>query len=286
MHFIRKRMGSDIFERIDIQKSTDKFCIEDGKIRIPLSIVHGVGSSLPSEIKRISPFTSFSDFCLKELKIKSNKTAILNLINIGAFDSLIPTNSSRKGLSLFWEEWMKHKSRFKDKPRDKVKSYIGNIWRNIGKYCTDYTMEEKRKLEKEICKFNMFCPDLPKVLKKIRYAYKEGKIVLVNERIAPGQFYCIKINSVKEEFDKNENKMMFLVGEDWEEREVEVVVFYNLYRKYKKILNKMIPGSDEYYVIQGYSGDKGKIILGAKRGNRLVDKPIRKLSSLLNRIKL
>lgn len=283
MNFIKRKVEVDIFKKIDIGKSTDRFYMEDDKIRVPLSIVHGVGSSLPSEIRKAVPFTSFSDFCRKELKMKSNKTAILNLIDIGAFDSL---NKSRKALHNFWAYWSTVKMKYKNKDINEINHIMREHW-NDYKDDGDYTDDEKRQSEREVCKFNIFCSESSEVIKKIKYAVKNKKIVSGNEQTSYEQFYCFKILSIKDDvYDKNGNEMRFIICKDWENRQIEVTIFASDFKKCKKLLSEWNKSDDEYYIIQGYLDGKGKVIVGAKGYRETMDKPFRKLSNLLNNIKL
>ncbi len=273
INFIKKKISDNVFSKIDITKSTDKFYMEGEKIRVPLSIVHGVGSALPNEISKARPFISFSDFCMKELKMKSNKTAILNLIDIGAFDNL---NGNRKALHDFWVSWSAVKTKYKKKDEEDVKKVLWKYW-NKYKNRGDYTMEEKRKLEKEVCKFNIFCGESIEIVKKLSHVIKNNKIIPLNQKLDSTQHYCFKIVSKSIIVDKNNNEMMFLIGKDWENNQVKIVVFHNIYKVCSKILKEA--NDDEYYVAQG------KLINGSIIIEEL-NKPFRKLRNLLNNINL
>ncbi len=278
MNFMKRKTNANVFNKIDIGKSTDKFYMEGENIRVPLSIVHGVGSALPFEISKAKPFISFSDFCIKELKMKSNKTAILNLIDIGAFDNL---NGNRKALHDFWVNWSVVKTKYKNKDEKVVRK---ELWKHWNKYKDrgDFTMEEKRKLEKEVCKFNIFCSESVETIKKLSYIIKNKKTALLNQHLDSGdQYYCFKILSKKNIVDKNNKKMIFLVGKDWENNQTEIVVFHNIYKMCAKVLDEA--SNDDYYVAQGKLSN-GKILVGI--GFEKVKKPFRKLRDLLNNINL
>lgn len=86
-----KRLGIDILPP-DVNKSRDKFTVEDGKIRFGLAAVKNVGVNVIAEIIRAreekGEFVSFTDFCTKVDQSVLNKRQIESLIKCGAFDFL------------------------------------------------------------------------------------------------------------------------------------------------------------------------------------------------------
>ncbi|QDH91794.1 DNA polymerase III alpha subunit [Mycobacterium phage Phrappuccino] len=69
----------------DINESGRKFTLTDDAIRYGLDTVDKVGDAAAADILEKRPYTSYTDF-LERTKL--NKTQIINLIRIGAFDSL------------------------------------------------------------------------------------------------------------------------------------------------------------------------------------------------------
>ena len=74
--------------RPDINISTDKFEIIDGRIQMPLSVIKGIGDTAAAEIERMRPFKDLPDFFDRVNKTKVNKKVVQQLIFAGAFDTL------------------------------------------------------------------------------------------------------------------------------------------------------------------------------------------------------
>lgn len=239
-------------------------------ITLPLTFVPGIGESLAQNIFVRAPYSSFSNFCIKELQFKSNKTSILNLINIGAFDNL---NSDRKALSGFYEEWASVKSKHKKKKLEKIKPILKEIW-NRHKDEGDYTKQEKIEMEKIICKFNIFEIDSESI-RKIEALRKNKKIATLSEK-AKGRRYCFKIESIKTIRDKNNNTMAFYDIEDWKGKTLEAVAFSSVYKYIKDI------EEGKFYAVKGYIDEGGKLIIGEKGNYGKVNKPFISIESLKN----
>lgn len=86
-----KRLGIDILPP-DVNKSRDKFTVENGKIRFGLAAVKNVGINVIAEIIKAreekGDFSTFTDFCSKVDQSVLNRRQIESLIKCGAFDSL------------------------------------------------------------------------------------------------------------------------------------------------------------------------------------------------------
>ncbi|MFA9424635.1 MAG: DNA polymerase III subunit alpha, partial [Sedimentibacter sp.] len=86
-----KRLGIEILPP-DVNESTDKFTVENGKIRFGLAAVKNVGTNVIGDIivtrEKKGKFTSFVDFCTKVDQSVLNKRQIESLIKSGAFDFL------------------------------------------------------------------------------------------------------------------------------------------------------------------------------------------------------
>lgn len=97
------RFGIDILG-VDINESSEWFSIcpnPDGEgevLRFGFAYVRGVGKKA-ADIMAGQPYKSFADFLVRGTK---QKTAVENLIDAGAFDSLHP---NRRALKLFYDEW-------------------------------------------------------------------------------------------------------------------------------------------------------------------------------------
>lgn len=71
----------------DVNLSSRKFTVDGEAIRYGLDTVRSIGAATCRDILAARPFASLDDY-LKRAKEGSNKTAVYNLIIIGAFDSL------------------------------------------------------------------------------------------------------------------------------------------------------------------------------------------------------
>lgn len=96
-----KRLGIDILPP-DVNKSRDKFTVENGKIRFGLAAVKNVGTNVIADIIKAreekGKFVTFTDFCSKVDQSVLNKRQIESLIKCGAFDSLNLRRSQLMGI--------------------------------------------------------------------------------------------------------------------------------------------------------------------------------------------
>ena len=75
----------------DINRSADRFTVEEGGIRFGLVAIKNIGRGFIQAVMREreqAPFTSLYDFCDRMAGSDINKRAVENLIRSGAFDSL------------------------------------------------------------------------------------------------------------------------------------------------------------------------------------------------------
>ena len=76
----------------DINRSADRFTVEEGGIRFGLVAIKNIGRgfivSVMDQREKSGPFTSLRDFCERMVGTDINKRAVENLIRSGAFDSL------------------------------------------------------------------------------------------------------------------------------------------------------------------------------------------------------
>lgn len=71
----------------DVNGSAQKFTVEGGSIRYGIDSMRGVGAAMAKDIQAGRPYISFEDY-LERAGRGTNKTAVFNLIRIGAFDSI------------------------------------------------------------------------------------------------------------------------------------------------------------------------------------------------------
>jgi len=75
----------------DINRSADRFTVEEGGIRFGLVAIKNIGRGFIQAVMRErekAPFTSLHDFCERMNGSEMNKRAVENLIRSGTFDSL------------------------------------------------------------------------------------------------------------------------------------------------------------------------------------------------------
>ena len=75
----------------DINRSADRFTVEEGGIRFGLVAIKNIGRGFIQAVMRQReerPFASLNDFCQRMQGSDMNKRAVENLIRSGAFDSM------------------------------------------------------------------------------------------------------------------------------------------------------------------------------------------------------
>ena len=90
----------------DINRSADRFTVEEGGIRFGLVAIKNIGWGFIQAVMREReqrPFTSLQDFCERMVGSDMNKRAVENLIRSGAFDS---TGARRSQLIQIYEKVM------------------------------------------------------------------------------------------------------------------------------------------------------------------------------------
>jgi len=267
-------MSRDIeFAPIDINNSGVEFApTKEGKISIPFTFIKGLGESLGNCIMDASPFSSFSDFVLKEMNFKTNKTAVLSLIAVGAFDKL---NKNKRAMYEFYLEWAPKRSRYKNKSREQILAAMKKIW-SCHKDCDEFSWQESKELEEKACNFNVFYGTSASEKRKIEFLQNRGKIIPLLDNIKGDERYCFIITAIKTIKDKNGKQMAFLSVEDWLRNTIEVAVFQDVYRTEGKQLEKGVQ-----YLMSGYK-NRGMIIAGSGGYDRNTTKVFIRLDSLKN----
>jgi len=246
------------FLDIDINKSDHKWNIEDGKIRMPMTLLNGVGASFVSAICDLRPFSSASDFFLKELKIRSNSTSVMSLINIGAFDRF---GKTRRALSNFYSEWLLVRAKYKNN-EEKALIKMKEMWKKYKKE-EEYIFEDLKYLEKELIYFN-FRYRIPEEMKdKIDWLIENNKIVGFEKATSTPKRFCVEIVSDRRHVDKNGNPMKFLSVVDHEGMKSEMIVFAKNYAIDYHTLEES-HYRDNFYVVKAYS-DNEKLIVVSKQ---------------------
>ena len=92
-----KRLGIQILKP-DINKSYEKFTVEDGKIRFGLGSIKNVGTvpveNIVAERKENGKYKSFTDFCERVSESQVNKKCVESLIKAGVFEEFEQTRAT------------------------------------------------------------------------------------------------------------------------------------------------------------------------------------------------
>ena len=143
----------------DINRSEDRFTVEDGGIRFGLVAIKNIGRGFIQAVMRErenGPFPSLHDFCSRMVGSDMNKRAVENLIRAGAFDS---TGARRSQLIQVYETVM---NAVADQQRQNLEGQLdffsmgdGNSTQSISVKETplpdipEYTAQELMMMEKE-----------------------------------------------------------------------------------------------------------------------------------------
>ena len=234
----------------DINKSSTKFTIEDGKIRFGLGSIKNVGfavvDSIVKERKEHGDYKSFTDFCERVQDKGVNRKCIESLIKAGVFDEFEQTRKtlmqSFEGImdtiqdtakktytgqvSMFdlgesREETEKHKYIFNESEEYTDKELLSMEKEMLGIYISGHPLE---KLRDEILRQTNINTIKMKELLELEEGkqaeYKDGQIVK----------YAGIITSIKKKFTKNNSIMAFVTIEDLY-GQAEVIVFESTYMK-------------------------------------------------------
>ena len=238
----------------DINKSSTRFTVDNGKIRFGLGSIKNVGiavvENIVKEREENGPYTSFTDFCERVQEYGVNKKCIESLIKAGVFDEFEQTrrtliesfegiidtiqDSAKKAytgqVSMFdlgesKEESEKHKYVFNELPEYTDKELLSMEKEMLGIYISGHPLE---KLKAEILrqsnidtvKMKEAAENLENGVSEKALEYKDGQIVK----------YAGIITSIKKKYTKNNTLMAFVTIEDLY-GQAEIIVFENTYTK-------------------------------------------------------
>ena len=150
-----KQMKIDILPP-DINKSSGKFSVEDGKIRYGLSAIKGIGrpvmKAVEAERERGGNFTDLKDFCERLTAKEVNKRTVENFIKAGAFDG---TGANRRQLMMVYAQIID------EVQQEKKSSMTGQMT------LFDIMSEEEKK------DYYMHLPNVPDFEKEEKLAYEK-----------------------------------------------------------------------------------------------------------------
>jgi len=213
-----------------INRSYGRFSVEDGKIRMGLLSIKGIGYQVMREIidkRREGPFKSLFDFCLRiSLKIVNRQT-IEHLILVGAFNefsknraSLLATLDQAIDQAELFKEFQEQPSLFADQ-FDFTESYVSR---------KDFTLMEKLSFEREY--LGMYVSSHPLANQRDSLADSGYDTLLeASERVGQRSLKSVvMIQEVRVIRTRRGDQMAFLQLSD-EFSEMDAVVFPDLFQK-------------------------------------------------------
>ena len=256
-----KNLGIEILKP-EINKSSTKFTVEDGKIRFGLGSIKNVGTvpidNIVKERTEHGEYKSFTDFCERIADEAVNKKCVESLIKAGVFDNFEQTRSTllasfeniidviqsskKKGfagqVSMFdlgsneeKEEMEEMKYKFEEHEELSNKELLSIEKEMLGIYISGHPLEKLREQIETQTNINSL------EMKKIdeQNSNSEFDTENINQeklKYTDGQHvkYAGIITSVKKKYTKNNKIMAFVTIEDLY-GQAEIIVFENAYIK-------------------------------------------------------
>ena len=259
-----KNLGIDIL-RPDINKSSTKFTVEDGKIRFGLGSIKNVGiapvDAIVNERKENGEYKSFVDFCERIADETVNKKCVESLIKAGvftefpqtratllaSFENIIDTIQSynKKGfdgqVSMFdlgtqeqKEDMQEKKYTFEEHEEMSSKDLLSMEKEMLGIYISGHPLEKYRELIEKETTINSI--DLRQIEEQ-SYTNIETENITEKSKFKDGQRvkYAGIITSIKKKYTKNNKIMAFVTVEDLYGT-AEFIVFESTYMNCKSSL--------------------------------------------------
>lgn len=239
----------------DVNRSFEKFVVEDGNIRYGLLGVKNVGKGIIDSLVKIREereFEGFIDFCERVESKELNKRAIESLIKAGAFDKFKLLRSqllaifdkivdsvhqnSRKNVkgqvSLFQTSEKMNSDNIINYNIPEIKELKESVLLKfekdmLGIYLSSHPFSKYRD---KMAHFNI--QTIGEFVQKVEgkeEKYDSKKVVLIG-----------MISEVKKKITKNSNQMAFVTIED-SFNEQELIIFPSLYSRVKNVLNLQNP---------------------------------------------
>lgn len=257
-----KRLGIEVLPP-DVNESSHKFTVANGKIRFGLTAVKNVGENLISAIvkaRQAGPFVSFTDLIERVEKIDStamNKRGIESLIRCGAMDSL---GANRAQLLAIFEKTIDaiHADRKRnlqgqfslfDTLDDKVsqdelpdlKEFPQKILLNmekevLGIYISGHPLAPYEKELKRISNITT-----SEIHSEVEKDSNEIQNIRDGQRVKIGGIVVNRKNQIT----KNNNMMAFITIEDFV-GSIECIVFPKIYENHKDLIDE-----DSLIIIEG-----------------------------------
>ena len=272
-----KRLGIQILKP-DINKSFEKFTVEDGKIRFGLGAIKNVGTipveNIVKERKEKGEYKSFTDFCERVSELQVNKKCVESLIKAGAFqefeqtratllasfEAIIDTiqSGNKKGfngqVSMFdigtkqeKEDMEKQKYKFEEYEEMPEKEMLSMEKEMLGIYISGHPLEKMR--EQIMHSTNINSLDLSKIAEQADTTNIEEntqQIQNAKPKFVDGQKvkYAGIITSIKKKYTRNNKIMAFITIEDLYGT-AEIIAFENaVINAGKSLIEENIVGVD------------------------------------------
>ena len=207
-----------------INRSTDRFEVEDGNIRYSLTAIKNVGEAAYRELEEIRKQGSFKnifDFFVRIYKHKISSKVVESLIDAGALDEFdYPRKMMKENIALLENYAYTYTIGIQDEP--------------ILKYEEDQYLE---RLENEKNVLGIYLTKHPLAIYKEQLNYQTIDIMDYQKYIGQSVVSVLSIVRVKVINDKNGQQMCFVTFND-ENDQIDGVVFSQNYDKYRHILTK------------------------------------------------
>ena len=252
-----KRMGIELLPP-DINEGFSNFSVSNGKIRFSLSAIKNVGKNTVKSIildrEKNGLYKSLTDFCKRIDSKEINKRCIESLIKAGAFDSL---GGKRKQYIEVYKTILDGIGQSKKNNiegqlnlfdlgfnSDENFSNIDDILPNISEY------EENKLLNMEKEVIGIYISGHPlssyeNIIKKktscssIDFMLDTRENTILSKKVNDNDFVIVGgiISNITKKFTKTNKQMAFITLEDMYGT-IEVVVFPNIYEKFKNMINE------------------------------------------------
>ena len=256
-----KKLGIEILKP-EINKSSTKFTVEDGKIRFGLGSIKNVGTvpvdNIVRERNEQGDYKGFTDFCERIADDAVNKKCIESLIKAGVFDSFEQTRSTllasfenivdtiqsskKKGfsgqVSMFdlgseedKKEMNEKKYVFEEHKEMSERDLLSTEKEMLGIYISGHPLEKLRhQIEIQTNINTMQMKEIDEQNSSMQY--DGGEINLEKSKFSDGDHvkYAGIITSIKKKYTKNNKIMAFVTIEDLY-GQAEIIVFENAYMK-------------------------------------------------------
>jgi DNA polymerase-3 subunit alpha len=247
-----RRMGIYI-KPPDINESMTWFTIEkdahskDNKaIRFGLAAVKNVGEAAISSIltarKKEGKFASLTDFCSRVDNQKVNKKVLESLIQVGAFDKFGKRSAMLTGLDKIRQKAVKEQHR-KDSGQGFLFDNPGNPGHSAAQDnlpdVDEFDKNDLLIMEKRLLGFYLSEHPWEKALERVK---NEAKYQIFELDPEAHHGYEVKIggviDSVRRVFTKKGNNEMAFVNINDHTGNIDLVVFPNIFRNHKAIINE------------------------------------------------